>query len=114
MGCWSGQITISCRKSSQDACSPCRDATLAFRNLPEPDSDTKMKTLKIKSQPIELCNVLKLQGMVASGGMAKVEIAGGLVRVNGELETRKRRKIVSGDVVEYGTESVRVVLQEQK
>lgn len=69
-----------------------------------------MKTLKISSEPIELCNVLKLQGMTASGGMAKAEIAAGLVRVNGETETRKRRKIVSGDVVEYGGEKLRVQL----
>jgi|GEM_PF-189415 len=73
-----------------------------------------MNTLEIHTQPIELCNVLKLHGMVSSGGMAKAEIAAGQVRVNGEIETRKRKKIVSGDVVEYGTETVRVVLQVQK
>jgi len=69
-----------------------------------------MKTLKIRSEPIELCNVLKLQGMVASGGMAKAEIAAGLVQVNGETETRKRRKIVAGDVVEYRGEKLRIQL----
>jgi ribosome-associated protein len=70
--------------------------------------------MEIHSQPIELCNVLKLQGLVSSGGMAKAEIAAGQVRVNGETETRKRKKIMSGDVIEYGTETVQVVLQEQK
>ncbi len=70
--------------------------------------------MKIHSQPIELCNVLKLQGMVSSGGMAKAEIAAGLVRVNGEVETRKRKKIMSGDVVEYGTAAIRVLLVEEQ
>lgn len=69
--------------------------------------------MKIHTQPIELCNVLKLQGLVSSGGMAKAEIAAGQVRVNGEVETRKRRKIISGDVVEYGTEAIHVMLKEQ-
>jgi ribosome-associated protein len=69
-----------------------------------------MKELKIHSQPIELCNVLKLQGMVSSGGMAKADIAAGLVKVNGEVETRKRKKIVAGDVVEYAGELVLVML----
>lgn len=73
-----------------------------------------MHTLEIHTQPIDLCNVLKLHGMVSSGGMAKVEIAAGQVRVNGEIETRKRKKIVSGDVVEYGTETVLILLQEEK
>jgi len=70
--------------------------------------DNKVKTLKITSQPIELCNVLKLQGMVSSGGMAKAEIAAGQVKVNGAVETRKRKKIVAGDVVEYAGEQVLV------
>ncbi len=54
--------------------------------------------------------MLKLQGMVSSGGMAKAEIAAGLVSVNGEIETRKRKKIVSGDVVEYAGDKVLVRL----
>ena len=70
-----------------------------------------MEILEIRSQPIELCNVLKLHGMVASGGMAKAEIAAGRVRVNGELETRKRKKIMSGDVVEYAGAVIRIVLE---
>jgi ribosome-associated protein len=69
-----------------------------------------MENLEINRQPIELCNVLKLQGMVSSGGMAKAVIADGHVRVNGEVETRKRKKIVSGDVVEFAGESVLIKL----
>ena len=35
-------------------------------------------------------------------------IAEGLVEVNGEVETRKRKKIVSGDIIEFGDEKIRV------
>jgi ribosome-associated protein len=72
-----------------------------------------MEIMEIHSQPIELCNVLKLHGLVSSGGMAKAEIAAGQVRVNGTIETRKRKKIVSGDVVEYAGTSIRILLEGQ-
>jgi ribosome-associated protein len=47
-----------------------------------------------------LTQVLKLSGSVLSGGEAKVLIAEGRVRVNGELELRKRRQMTVGDVVQ--------------
>ena len=55
--------------------------------------------LEIGSQPINLTQVLKLAGWVMSGGEAKGLIADGLVRVNGEVELRKRRQMRVGDVV---------------
>jgi ribosome-associated protein len=51
-------------------------------------------------EPINLTQVLKLAGLVMNGGEAKALIAEGLVRVNGEVEHRKRRKMAVGDVVE--------------
>jgi ribosome-associated protein len=68
-----------------------------------------MKTVIINQQPVELYKVLKFEGMVGSGGEAKNVIADGLVRVNREVETRKRKKLVSGDVIEFGSE--KIVLQ---
>ncbi len=65
-----------------------------------------MKTVKIRKEPIELYKILKYENMAESGGEAKYLIAEGLVRVNGLVEKRKRKKIVSGDVVEYGDEKV--------
>ena len=50
---------------------------------------------------IELNNLLKIKGLCASGGMAKVVIAEGLVTVDGMVETRKRCKIRSGQVVAF-------------
>jgi ribosome-associated protein len=69
-----------------------------------------MKTLQIKQEPIELYKILKLENLVQSGGEAKYVITEGLVRVNGEVETRKRRKIMSGDVVAFEGEEIQVVV----
>ena len=49
-----------------------------------------------------LGQALKASNVVGSGGEAKVLIQGGEVRVNGELETRRGRKLEKGDVVEVG------------
>ena len=61
-----------------------------------------MRRVKITREPVELFKILKFEGMVSSGGEAKLVIADGLVMVNGDIETRKRRKIVSDDVIEFG------------
>ena len=50
---------------------------------------------------IRLGQVLKAAGMVESGAEAKEIIQDGLVSVNGEIETRRGRKLHSGDVVSY-------------
>ena len=54
------------------------------------------------SSRITLGQVLKASNLVGSGGEAKVLIQGGEVRVNGEVETRRGRKLQKGDVVEVG------------
>ncbi|WP_189398337.1 RNA-binding S4 domain-containing protein [Arenicella chitinivorans] len=61
-----------------------------------------MRTVILNKQPVELYKVLKFEGLVASGGEAKLVIEQGMVQVNGELEMRKRRKLVSGDQIEFG------------
>lgn len=52
------------------------------------------------SSVIQLDNFLKLQGIVQSGGEAKHLIQGGNVKVNGATDTRRKRKLRAGDVVE--------------
>lgn len=61
--------------------------------------------------PVELYKILKFEGLVASGGEAKAVIAGGLVLVNGVTETRKRKKIVSGDIIEFGEVMLRILIE---
>ena len=48
---------------------------------------------------IELCNLLKLVGLADSGGRGKAMVAEGLVKVDGQLETRKTAKIRAGQVI---------------
>lgn len=69
-----------------------------------------MREVTINTEPVELYKILKFEGLVASGGEAKSVIAQGRVLVNGEVETRKRRKIVSGDVVVFDGDTLRVKL----
>lgn len=69
-----------------------------------------MRILKIKEEPIELYKILKIENLVLSGGEAKHVITEGLVRVNGEVETRKRKKIISGDIVEFDHEKIKVCI----
>ncbi len=57
---------------------------------------------------IELNNLLKVMGLVESGGLAKTLIAAGMVKVDGVVELRKRCKIRPGQVVEFQDESVKV------
>ncbi|AUQ26238.1 ribosome-associated protein YbcJ [Dickeya zeae] len=61
-----------------------------------------------KHPHVELCDLLKLQGWSESGAAAKQVIADGAVTVDGQTETRKRCKIVAGQVVKFGNESVTV------
>lgn len=67
-----------------------------------------MVTIKIKDDFIKLGQLLKLAGLVDTGVEAKIVVQDGLVKVNGEVDTRRGRKIVSGDVVEYNGKSVTV------
>jgi ribosome-associated protein len=69
-----------------------------------------LKPIGIYREPVELYKLLKFEGLASSGGEAKTVIAEGLVMVNGEVETRKRRKIMAGDIVEFAEEKYRVQL----
>jgi ribosome-associated protein len=55
-----------------------------------------------EEETIRLDQFLKLQGMVATGGQAKLMIQSGEVLVNGEPETRRGRKLRPGDTVVVG------------
>jgi ribosome-associated protein len=67
-----------------------------------------MEIVRIKDEFIKLGQVLKLAGLVESGVDAKLVIQDGLVKVNGEIDTRRGRKIVAGDIVEYQGSKVKV------
>lgn len=67
-----------------------------------------MIEVEITKEPVELYKILKFEGLVQSGGEAKMVIADGHVSVNGEVETRKRRKIVDGDRIEFSDVTLKI------
>jgi ribosome-associated protein len=72
-----------------------------------------MRDVIITIQPVELYKILKFEGLADSGGAAKAVIEQGLVKVNHTVETRKRKQINSGDVIEFAGETLNIVLQQQ-
>ncbi len=66
------------------------------------------RVVGIRQEPVELFKILKFEGLVQSGGEAKFAIVEGRVRVNGVVERQRRKKIVHGDLVEFGAEKMRI------
>lgn len=71
------------------------------------------ESVEVGLRPINLTQLLKRVGCVAHGGEAKALIAAGLVRVNGEIELRKRRQLAVGDRVDI-TEGPSMVLVSER
>ncbi len=71
-------------------------------------------TLRPNDEFIELNMLLKLKSIAQSGGHAKVMIADGEVKVNGEPEARVRRKLRPGDVVTVGETTIAIVAAGQE
>lgn len=67
-----------------------------------------METIKIKDDHIKLGQALKLAGLVDSGVDAKIDIKEGLVRVNGQVELQRGKKIYPGDIIEFDGQQVKV------
>lgn len=72
-------------------------------------NDNNKIIAELESEFVELYKILKFEGIAESGGAAKQAIADGLVSVNGEVETRKRKKISAGDNIEIEGQSIDVV-----
>lgn len=67
------------------------------------------RPVTINTPFIELDKLLKREDLAASGGEARYLINQGLVRVNGQIETRKRKKIYTNDTVEFNGVRLRVI-----
>lgn len=67
-----------------------------------------METITIKDEFIKLGQALKLAGLVESGVDAKVEIQEGYVKVNGEVEYQRGKKLHAGDIIEFDGQQVKV------
>lgn len=60
----------------------------------------------LSKQPVELYKVLKFEGLCSSGGEAKAAVDAGLVKVNGVVETQKRKQVNAGDTLSFGSETL--------
>lgn len=68
-----------------------------------------MEVIKLRSEFIKLGQALKAAGFVESGVDAKDVILEGLVEVNGEIETRRGKKLYDGDIVCFDGEEIKIV-----
>lgn len=69
--------------------------------MPDTDWKSNMPTIHINKEPVELYKILKFEGLVGTGGEAKLVIDQGMVKVNGQLELQRRKKIRRGDTIEF-------------
>lgn len=68
-----------------------------------------MEEIRIRDEFIKLEQLLKLADLVQDGVEAKYVITDGLVKVNGEMDDRRGRKVYEGDVVSYDGKEIKVV-----
>ena len=67
-----------------------------------------MRVIKLREEFIKLGQALKAVGFVESGVEAKDVIQNGLVLVNGEIDTRRGRKLYDGDIVVFDGEEIKI------
>lgn len=75
-------------------------------------SENMSRTITVRAEPIELCQLLKFAGLADNGGAAKAIISEGQVLLNGVVETQKRKKVMGGDRVTLGEETIVVKVGE--
>jgi len=68
-----------------------------------------MKEIKINSEIIKLDAFMKWAAIVVNGGEAKMLIQDGLVKVNGNIETQRGKKLKVNDIVEFDGECYKIV-----
>ena len=67
-----------------------------------------MEIIKLRTEYIKLGQALKAANLVESGVDAKFVIQDGLVKVNGQIEYQRGKKLVDGDVVEFDGETIKI------
>lgn len=69
-----------------------------------------MEIIKLRDDYIKLGQALKAAGLVLSGVDAKYAIKDGLVKVNGEVETQRGKKLYEGDIVEFKGNQIKITV----
>ena len=68
-----------------------------------------MDNIKLREEYIKLGQAIKAAGFVEDGVEAKYVIQDGLVKVNGEIDTRRGRKLYDGDIVYFQGKEIKVI-----
>ena len=68
-----------------------------------------MIEIKLREDYIKLGQALKAAGFVEDGVEAKIEITEGNVRVNGEVDTRRGRKLYDGEIVDFDGKEIKII-----
>lgn len=69
-----------------------------------------METIHLRDDYIKLGQALKAAGLAESGVEAKLVIQDGQVRVNGQVEIQRGKKLVAGDIVEFDGKTIKIEL----
>lgn len=67
-----------------------------------------METIKLRDEYIKLGQALKAAGLVSSGVEAKIVITDGEVKVNGNVEVQRGKKLYDGDIVEFNNSQIKI------
>ena len=67
-----------------------------------------MYTIKLREEFIKLGQALKAAGVVENGAEAKEVIIDGLVKVNGEIDTRRGKKLYDGEIISFNGEEIKI------
>ena len=73
------------------------------------NNNKSVLTFELTEDFIELIKLIKFMGLSETGGLAKLLVENGMVKVDGEVESRKRRKVRKGMTVTVGDETIKVV-----
>lgn len=68
-----------------------------------------MIEIKLKDEYIKLGQALKAAGLVQDGVESKIVIQDGKVKVNGEVDTRRGKKLYDGDVISYQGDEIKII-----
>ncbi|MDP4177878.1 MAG: RNA-binding S4 domain-containing protein [Bacillota bacterium] len=68
-----------------------------------------MKEIKINTEIIKLDSFLKWSGAITMGSEAKMHIKNGEVKLNGNIEVQRGKKLTKGDIIEFNNESYKIV-----
>lgn len=68
-----------------------------------------MKEIKIDTEVIKLDSFLKWAGITSQGSDAKIIIKNGEIKINGEVEIRRGKKLFKGDIIQYDKDEYKIV-----